>query len=127
MYCIIFPMFFLVDLIINFYFVTQNISNTVFLWQSEQCGFFKWCDEIASGQFPKFKSPIKAYQQQHNDIIDLVNHGLKSPMNHGKQHSGTDHLYPICSCGAKRCILMTVHDGENAGRKYFACPIKKVN
>lgn len=93
--------------------------------QSEQCGFFKWCDEIASSQIPKFKSPVKTYRQQHDDINDFANHGLKSPMNHGKQHGAVDHLYPVCSCGAGKCILMTMHDGENAGRKYFACPIKK--
>lgn len=34
--------------------------------------------------------------------------------------------YPTCSCGAGNCILRTEKDGRNAGRKFFACPIKKV-
>ncbi|KAH0467416.1 hypothetical protein IEQ34_004654 [Dendrobium chrysotoxum] len=97
--------------------------------QSDQCGFFKWCDEAASGQSPKLKSPMKPYQQQHNGINNFAKpagyHGLKSPVNHGKQLNDADHPNPTCSCGAGKCILMTFHDGENAGRKYFACPIKK--
>ncbi|XP_020587177.1 uncharacterized protein LOC110029289 [Phalaenopsis equestris] len=71
--------------------------------QSEQCAFFKWCDEAASGQSSK----------------------LKSPMNHANQLDGSDNPNPICSCGAGKCIRLTMHDGEYAGRQYFACPIKK--
>eukprot|EP00268_Persea_americana_P019642 TRINITY_DN2009_c0_g1_i9.p1 TRINITY_DN2009_c0_g1~~TRINITY_DN2009_c0_g1_i9.p1 ORF type:complete len:585 (-),score=121.04 TRINITY_DN2009_c0_g1_i9:149-1903(-) len=32
---------------------------------------------------------------------------------------------PTCSCGAGKCILLTEKDGKDAGRKYFACNVKK--
>lgn len=33
--------------------------------------------------------------------------------------------YPTCPCGAGKCILLTEENGSNAGRKFFACPVKK--
>ncbi|XXG40603.1 hypothetical protein AAC387_Pa01g1282 [Persea americana] len=35
--------------------------------------------------------------------------------------------YPTCSCGAGKCNLLTEKDGKDAGRKYFACRVKKVS
>ncbi|XXG77629.1 hypothetical protein AAC387_Pa08g1746 [Persea americana] len=32
---------------------------------------------------------------------------------------------PTCSCGAGKCNLLTENDGKDAGRKYFACRVKK--
>ncbi|KAJ8450434.1 hypothetical protein Cgig2_002119 [Carnegiea gigantea] len=33
--------------------------------------------------------------------------------------------FPICRCGAGVCTVRVEESGPNAGRKYFACPIKK--
>lgn len=34
--------------------------------------------------------------------------------------------FPTCGCGAGVCTVRVEESGPNAGRKYFACPIKKV-
>ncbi|XP_077228954.1 uncharacterized protein LOC143861883 [Tasmannia lanceolata] len=33
--------------------------------------------------------------------------------------------YPMCTCGAGKCSLLTSNDGKDAGRKYFACPVRR--
>ncbi|PKA56866.1 hypothetical protein AXF42_Ash002169 [Apostasia shenzhenica] len=91
---------------------------------NERCGFFKWCDEACSGQ--KHHSPIKPYQQRHgtnSPVKPSSQFDLKNVMKLGKQLN--EHQNPMCSCGAGTCIVLTAHEGENTGRKYFACPIKK--
>ncbi|KAK1271382.1 hypothetical protein QJS04_geneDACA021007 [Acorus gramineus] len=33
--------------------------------------------------------------------------------------------YPTCACGAGKCKLLVWNGGENDGREYFACPLRK--
>lgn len=68
----------------------------------ERCKFFLWCDAA---------SP----PSQHGN----------SPAKPNKNHGADESSYPICSCGAGRCRVLTMQDGEDAGRKYFACRVKK--
>ena len=34
--------------------------------------------------------------------------------------------FPTCLCGAGVCTVRVEESGPNAGRRYFACPIRKV-
>ncbi|XP_008797104.1 uncharacterized protein LOC103712377 isoform X2 [Phoenix dactylifera] len=52
-------------------------------------------------------------------------HGCNNPAKPDHQHGADESSYPICPCGAGRCRVFTMMDGDNAGCKYFACRIKK--
>ncbi|XP_010942332.1 uncharacterized protein [Elaeis guineensis] len=82
---------------------------------TERCKFFLWCDLASPKPQHGYGSPTKPYQQ----------HGANSPAKPDVQHVAGESSYPICSCGAGRCRVLTMTDGENAGRRYFACRIKK--
>ncbi|XP_038972557.1 uncharacterized protein LOC103723908 [Phoenix dactylifera] len=82
---------------------------------TEKCKFFLWCDTASPNQQHGYSSPTKPFQQR----------GAKIPAKPDLQHGAGESSYPTCSCGAGRCRVLTMTDGENAGRKYFACRIKK--
>ncbi|XP_010249324.1 PREDICTED: uncharacterized protein LOC104591895 isoform X2 [Nelumbo nucifera] len=42
-----------------------------------------------------------------------------------ERHDALQSVYPLCSCGAGVCSLLTVKNGRNAGRKCFVCPVKR--
>ncbi|KAF8378077.1 hypothetical protein HHK36_029412 [Tetracentron sinense] len=41
------------------------------------------------------------------------------------RHNVPQSPYPMCSCGAGKCRIITQKYGENVGRKFFVCPVKK--
>ncbi|XP_073012862.1 uncharacterized protein [Typha latifolia] len=80
---------------------------------SERCNFFQWCDMASPNQQHGFNSPAN---QTYN---------VRSPVKLNQQNGPSKAIYPICSCSAGRCSVLTMQHGENAGRKYYACAIKK--
>ncbi|KAJ8450435.1 hypothetical protein Cgig2_002120 [Carnegiea gigantea] len=90
----------------------------------------------------KFGSPPAAIILAENTTVALANMYAKSLLFWGDKNCGffkwCDKLredeirksqpefnFPICRCGAGVCTVRVEESGPNAGRKYFACPIKK--
>ncbi|XP_078158107.1 uncharacterized protein LOC144553757 [Carex rostrata] len=89
----------------------KNPNRLFYKCPAKICNFFQWCDGLG----PSSQSPLKPGQgcsRSPGKIIKPQNTSLE-PKN------------PTCSCKAGPCIVQTMHEGENKGRKYYACPIKK--
>ncbi|XP_078171522.1 uncharacterized protein LOC144565598 [Carex rostrata] len=89
----------------------KNPNRLFYKCPAKICNFFQWCDGLG----PSCQSPLKPDQgcsRSPGKIIKPQNTSLE-PKN------------PTCSCKAGPCIVQTMHEGENKGRKYYACPIKK--
>ncbi|XP_057984044.1 uncharacterized protein LOC131168550 [Malania oleifera] len=43
----------------------------------------------------------------------------------GDINNSPKHKYPMCSCGAGICRVLTEKNGPNAGRTFYTCPLKK--
>ncbi|THU53185.1 hypothetical protein C4D60_Mb10t11720 [Musa balbisiana] len=91
----------------------------------EKCGFFLWCDEADCNQQCGFGSLVKPNRQHGLSSPVKQQCGVKSPAKPYQQNGVAESSYPMCACGAGKCRLLTMENGVNAGRKYFACTIKK--
>ncbi|CAL9199173.1 uncharacterized protein LOC135595880 [Musa acuminata AAA Group] len=91
----------------------------------EKCGFFLWCDEADCNQQRGFGSLVKPNRQHGLSSPVKQQCGVKSPNKPYQQNGVAESSYPMCACGAGKCRLLMMENGVNAGRKYFACTIKK--
>ncbi|KAJ8634505.1 hypothetical protein MRB53_008772 [Persea americana] len=66
------------------------------------------------------KSVLESWEREGSDTSSC-----EDPLVGYQQLQFFQSSYPTYSCGAGKCILLTEKDGKDAGRKYFACPVKK--
>ncbi|KAK9117737.1 hypothetical protein Sjap_016684 [Stephania japonica] len=128
---------------------SANGTSAKALTETEElrCGFFEWCDqqtpskkqlpspECICGAGPCIRCTVK------KDGVNKGRQFFKCPEQGASkctffhwcdeemspQKCGVPSLFsPDCSCGAGKCRRLTfTEEGENKGKGYFVCPVKK--